>query len=133
MIELRPFAELGGADHGWLKGRHHFSFAKAPSPIGVRWATKARTEARGGAPSWGARPFPRGDRSGWFVAATLKAGEQAQLTLAPERHAYLVASSGTVDVLGVRVGPRDGAAITDVSTLDILCVGDAELVLVDAA
>lgn len=27
MIERRPFDELGGADHGWLKARHHFSFA----------------------------------------------------------------------------------------------------------
>lgn len=27
MIELRPFAELGGEDHGWLDARHHFSFA----------------------------------------------------------------------------------------------------------
>lgn len=26
MIELRPFAKLGGADHGWLKAKHHFSF-----------------------------------------------------------------------------------------------------------
>ena len=28
MIELRPFAKLGGADHGWLKAKHHFSFAE---------------------------------------------------------------------------------------------------------
>jgi redox-sensitive bicupin YhaK (pirin superfamily) len=28
MIERRPFAALGGADHGWLKTRHHFSFAE---------------------------------------------------------------------------------------------------------
>ncbi|MGH6777476.1 MAG: pirin family protein, partial [Bradyrhizobium sp.] len=27
MIKLRPFAKLGHADHGWLKARHHFSFA----------------------------------------------------------------------------------------------------------
>src|SRR5262249_24968102 len=27
MIELRPFAKLGGADHGWLNAKHHFSFA----------------------------------------------------------------------------------------------------------
>ena len=26
MIELRPFDKLGGADHGWLKAKHHFSF-----------------------------------------------------------------------------------------------------------
>ncbi len=28
MIELRPFGTLGSADHGWLKARHHFSFAE---------------------------------------------------------------------------------------------------------
>ena len=27
MIELRPYAELGGAQHGWLDTQHHFSFA----------------------------------------------------------------------------------------------------------
>ncbi len=27
MIELRPFVALGGADHGWLQAKHHFSFA----------------------------------------------------------------------------------------------------------
>jgi redox-sensitive bicupin YhaK (pirin superfamily) len=27
MIELRPFDTLGSADHGWLKAKHHFSFA----------------------------------------------------------------------------------------------------------
>lgn len=27
MIEVRPFAGLGHADHGWLDARHHFSFA----------------------------------------------------------------------------------------------------------
>ena len=27
MIELRPFETLGSADHGWLKAKHHFSFA----------------------------------------------------------------------------------------------------------
>ncbi|MFT3734513.1 MAG: pirin family protein [Rhodocyclaceae bacterium] len=28
MIERRPFDTLGGADHGWLKAKHHFSFAE---------------------------------------------------------------------------------------------------------
>lgn len=27
MIELRPFATLGAANHGWLDAHHHFSFA----------------------------------------------------------------------------------------------------------
>ena len=32
MIERRPFAKLGGADHGWLKAKHHFSFANYYDP-----------------------------------------------------------------------------------------------------
>lgn len=32
MIERRPFSTLGAADHGWLKARHHFSFADYYDP-----------------------------------------------------------------------------------------------------
>ena len=32
MIEVRPFASLGCADHGWLKAKHHFSFASYHDP-----------------------------------------------------------------------------------------------------
>lgn len=32
MIEIRPFDTLGNADHGWLKARHHFSFARYVDP-----------------------------------------------------------------------------------------------------
>ena len=32
MIELRPFATLGAADHGWLKAKHHFSFGSHYDP-----------------------------------------------------------------------------------------------------
>ncbi len=32
MVELRPFDTLGGADHGWLKAKHHFSFARYHDP-----------------------------------------------------------------------------------------------------
>jgi len=32
MIERRPFNELGAADHGWLKAKHHFSFANYRDP-----------------------------------------------------------------------------------------------------
>ena len=37
MIELRPFAELGGAQHGWLDTRHHFSFADYHDPARMHW------------------------------------------------------------------------------------------------
>lgn len=37
MIELRPFATLGAANHGWLDARHHFSFASYHDPARVHW------------------------------------------------------------------------------------------------
>ncbi len=39
MIERRPFNRLGGADHGWLKARHHFSFAEYRDPRRMGWGT----------------------------------------------------------------------------------------------
>jgi redox-sensitive bicupin YhaK (pirin superfamily) len=232
MIERRPFAALGGADHGWLKAKHHFSFAGYYDPKRMGWGSlrvwnddeiaaqsgfpphphadmeiityvregaithqdsignRGRTEAgdvqvmsagsgirhseynvedettrifqiwieptsRGGKPSWGTRPFPKGDRSGRFVTlasgfandgdalpirtdarvmgATVKAGERITLQLVPERHAYLVPATGSVDVVGVRIGTRDGAAITGLESVEIIGLEDAEIVLVDAA
>lgn len=37
MIEVRPFSALGGADHGWLVARHHFSFAGYHDPARMGW------------------------------------------------------------------------------------------------
>lgn len=37
MIDVRPFSSLGGADHGWLKARHHFSFANYYDPGRMSW------------------------------------------------------------------------------------------------
>lgn len=37
MIEVRPFASLGHADHGWLDASHHFSFADYRDPKRVHW------------------------------------------------------------------------------------------------
>lgn len=37
MIAKRPFAELGQADHGWLKARFHFSFANYYNPARMSW------------------------------------------------------------------------------------------------
>ncbi|MDP1632196.1 MAG: pirin family protein [Caulobacter sp.] len=109
---------------------------------------------RGGAPAWGAKPFPKGDRSGRFVTlasgfgdegalpirtdarvlgATLKAGETTTYALGAGRHAYLVAATGQVEVNGVTLHARDGAAIKDEAELTIRAVADAELVLVDSA
>ncbi|WP_374471303.1 pirin family protein [Phenylobacterium sp.] len=231
MIERRPFDRLGGADHGWLKARHHFSFASYYDPKNMGWGpirvwnddeiapqsgfpphphadmeiityvrdgaithqdslgNKGRTEAgdvqvmsagsgirhaeynlepdttrifqiwiepkaRGGAPTWGAKPFPKGDRAGKFVTlasgipgdedalpirtdarvagATLKAGETTEYALGSGRHAYLVPAAGAVEVNGVRLDARDGAAIRDEPVLRVTALEDAEVVLVDA-
>lgn len=39
MIDVRPFATLGHADHGWLDARHHFSFAGYHDPARMGWGT----------------------------------------------------------------------------------------------
>jgi redox-sensitive bicupin YhaK (pirin superfamily) len=111
-------------------------------------------DSRGGAPSWGAKPFPKDNRSGQFVTlasglpgdedalpiranarvmgATIPAGQTLRLDLDPARHAYLVPATGVIELGGLRINARDGAAITDQKTLEILAIEDAEVVLVDA-
>jgi redox-sensitive bicupin YhaK (pirin superfamily) len=37
MIDIRKFASLGHADHGWLDARHHFSFANYHDPARMGW------------------------------------------------------------------------------------------------
>ena len=39
MIDVRPFATLGHADHGWLDARHHFSFANYHDPSRMGWGS----------------------------------------------------------------------------------------------
>ncbi|MFC4298077.1 pirin family protein [Castellaniella hirudinis] len=113
-------------------------------------------DRKGGAPSWGARPFPKGDRSGRFVTlasglegddealpirtrarvlgATVKAGETVEYRFADSsRKGYLVPALGKIEVNGLTLNARDGAAIRDEDTLRITALEDAELVLVDAA
>jgi len=232
MIDRKPFDKLGGADHGWLKAKHHFSFASYYDPSNMNWGAlrvwnddeiapntgfpphphsdmeiityvrdgaithqdslgnKGRTEAGdvqvmsagtgirhseynlepettrifqiwiepktfGSAPSWGAKPFPKGDRSGKFVTlasgfsddadalpirtdarvlgATLKAGESTTYALGKDRSGYLVPAVGVVEVNGVKLNARDGAGIKDEDVITVTALEDAELVLVDAA
>ena len=39
MIDVRPFATLGHANHGWLDARHHFSFASYHDPARMGWGS----------------------------------------------------------------------------------------------
>lgn len=39
MIDVRPFASLGHANHGWLDARHHFSFASYHDPARMGWGS----------------------------------------------------------------------------------------------
>ena len=110
-------------------------------------------DERGGEPSWGAREFPKGERSGGFVVlasgrkgdgdalpiradarvlgATVKAGDSVTYILEPDRHAYLGLAKGAAEVNGVAVNARDGAAIKDVDAITVSAFKDAEIVLVD--
>ena len=232
MIDRRPFEHLGGANHGWLNAKHHFSFANYYDPKRMSWGplrvwnddiiaagtgfpphphadmeiityvregaithkdslgNGGRTEAgdvqvmsagtgirhseynledvetrifqiwieptqQGAAPSWGAKPFPKGERAGKFVVlasgfsddaealpirtdarvlgATLKAGEVTEYELGAERLGYLVPATGKVEINGVTINARDGAAIAHEPVLRVKALEDAELVLVDTA
>ncbi len=39
MIDVRPYESLGGANHGWLDTRHHFSFDAYHDPARMGWGT----------------------------------------------------------------------------------------------
>ena len=110
--------------------------------------------AAGGSPSWGAKPFPKGDRSGRFVTlasgfaedgdalpiradarvlgATLKAGESLTYDLGEGRHAYLVPATGRITIDGETFAARDGAALSGGRSFTITAQDDAEIVLVDS-
>lgn len=232
MIELRPFASIGAANHGWLDAHHHFSFAEYQDPSRTQWgqlrvwnddAIAAQTgfpphghqdmeiityvragaishkdslgnqgrtaagdvqvmsagtgiqhaeynledeetrlfqiwilpDARGHAPSWGARPFPKDSRDGKFevlasgiagdgdalpihaqarvAGAFVKAGETVRYDASPERHLYLVPATGRVRIGAVEAAARDGVAITGEAVIEIEALEDSELVLVDTA
>ncbi|MBV8156456.1 MAG: hypothetical protein JO278_02300, partial [Dyella sp.] len=67
------------------------------------------------------------------LGASLKAGEKAEYELGPNRYAYMVPAKGKVDINGLKLDARDGAAIHNESRLVVTALEDAELVLVDAA
>lgn len=133
--------------------RHaEYNLEQEPTTLFQIWIEPSR---RGGAPSWGAKPFPKGDRSGRFVtlasgfaedgdalpiradarvmAATLKAGERVSHAVGEGRHAYLVAATGRITIDGEPFEARDGAALSGGAIFEIVALDEAELVLVDAA
>ncbi|WP_340265897.1 pirin family protein [Sphingobium mellinum] len=133
--------------------RHsEYNLEDATTKIFQIWIVPTRS---GEAPSWGAKPFPKGDRSGRFVtlasgyendnealpirtdarvvAATLKAGESAEYAIGKDRKAYMVPATGAIRIDDLRVGARDGVAIADVDVIRVTAIEDSEIVLVDAA
>ena len=110
-------------------------------------------DQRGGEPSWGARPFPKGGRDGRFITlasgkgdeeslpiradarvlgAAVKAGEAVTYETDAQRHLYLVPATGKVKIGDVEVNARDGAAITGLNKIEITALEDSELILIDA-
>jgi redox-sensitive bicupin YhaK (pirin superfamily) len=61
MIELRPYASLGGGHHGWLDTRHHFSFADYRDPGRVNWGRLRVWNDDAIAPGTGFDPHPHQD------------------------------------------------------------------------
>jgi len=110
---------------------------------------------QGEAPSWGAKPFPKGERAGQFVtlasgyeedsdalpirtdarvvAATLKAGGVAEYPIGKARKGYLVPATGSIQIDSVTINARDGVAISEVDSIRIVAIEDSEIVLVDVA
>lgn len=108
---------------------------------------------KGGAPTWGTRPFPKDARHGQWVVlasgftedaealpiradarvlgATLAQGSALSHTVGVGRHAYLVSANGRIKVNGHEAQMRDGAAL-DAGDYTIEAMDEAELVLVDA-
>jgi len=131
--------------------RHaEYNLEQEPARIFQIWVAPT---SPGGSPAWGAQQCPKAERSGCFMAlasgldrdpdalpiracarvlnAKLMVGESIEYVLGELRLAYLVPSSGIVDVNGVRIHARDGAAIKDVGIVTITAIEDADVVMVD--
>lgn len=61
MIELRTHDRLGGAQHGWLDTRHHFSFAEYYDPTRMHWGHLRVWNDDTIAPQSGFPPHPHRD------------------------------------------------------------------------
>ena len=58
MIKVIEYNNLGGADHGWLKAKHHFSFASYQDPNRVRFGPMRVVNDDIVAPKKGFDPHP---------------------------------------------------------------------------
>ena len=131
--------------------RHaEYNMEQSPARIFQIWIAP---RSLGGSPAWGIQPCPKAERSGCFVAiasgddsdvdalpirasarvlnAKIEAGCPVEYALCKPRLAYLVPSSGIVDVNGERIYARDGAAIRDVDIVRVTAIEDADVVMVD--
>ena len=61
MIEVRPFATLGKADHGWLQANFHFSFADYFDQRRMHWGKLRVWNDDVIAPHSGFPPHPHAD------------------------------------------------------------------------
>ena len=61
MIELRPFASLGAANHGWLDAHHHFAFADYRDASRTHWGHLRVWNDDVIAPHTGFAPHPHRD------------------------------------------------------------------------
>ncbi len=61
MIDIRPFATLGAANHGWLDAHHHFSFASYRDPARMGWGAIRVWNDDAIAPRTGFDPHPHAD------------------------------------------------------------------------
>ena len=131
MIDKRPFASLGGADHGWLKARHHFSFANYHDPKRMGWGALRVWNDDEIAANSGFPPHPHADME---IVTYVR---QGAITHKDSLGNQGRTAAGDVQVMsagsGIRLDTRDGAAITGETTLHVTALADAEVVLVDAA
>jgi len=132
-------------------GHAEYNLEQVPARIFQIWLTPS---GAGGSPAWGMQPCLLAEGSGCFVAiasgsdndhdalpiracarilnARLRLGESIAYALNAPRCAYLVPLSGKVDVGGVRIHARDGAAIKDIDIVTIVALENADLLMVDA-
>ncbi len=60
-----------------------------------------------------------------MAGANLNAGETIEYQLSADRLAYLVPATGAIELNGVRLDARDGAAIRDEAVLRVKALEDA--------